>query len=136
MLEPVDLILSALAVYRLAVFIGEDAFPPVAWLREKILTRWPSEDTTFGISEVEKIGDAWFTLGGHEVIQDPGRPGQFMALGPFRWSKVITCVWCSSIWIAGGAVAAVVYAPIFWGYASLILALSAAAGLLESWRQR
>lgn len=133
---PLSLIISALAVFRLAVFIGEDAFPPIAWLREKILARWPSEDTRFTVTEVDQdIEDkAWYIAGtGREVIQVEA--GQWIALTPSKWSKVITCVWCSSMWIAGGAFALDYHYPQVWVPASVILALSAVAGLIQGWRE-
>lgn len=45
---------------------------------------------------------------------------------------LITCPWCSSMYIGFGAVAARRFAPRVWGPVASALAASAAAGLLSS----
>lgn len=135
MSEPLELILGALLVWRASVFLGQDAFPPMAWLRERILRRFPSDDTSFTVEEVERVDDAWYLRGtGREVIQP--EPGRWIAPIPSRWSKVLTCVACSSIWLAGGALALLQFAPDVWMWVSRIGALSALAVVIEAWRDR
>lgn len=48
-----------------------------------------------------------------------------------RWpAYLITCEWCTSVWIAAVAVAGTVWLPQVWAYLAAVAALSAAAGWL------
>lgn len=44
----------------------------------------------------------------------------------------ITCPWCTSIWLAAGAVAATRLVPDPWSYLALLLTASAVAGALST----
>lgn len=133
---PLDLIVSALAVFRLAVFIADDAFPPMMWVRERLLARWPSDDTLFHVSELTHVRDGvgqtrkW----GRVVEQLEPRSEYFVAVSPYRWAKLITCIWCLSIWVGAAAVSALYWIPSIWTPFALVLALSAVAGLLNTLR--
>lgn len=86
-----DVLILAFAVARIARFITTDSLfnTPREWL----LTRWPADDTVFGDSEVTdgKLSS------GVEVFKD--LDGWF-ATYPNKWSEVITCSWCASVWVA------------------------------------
>lgn len=129
LVSPAELIIDALAVFRLAVFISDDAFPPMASLREKILARWPSDDTLFLPDQVEQSDGRWINTEGNVMV--PIEDGYFTAYEPFAWSKLISCVWCLSIWLAVLPVAGRSWFPSVWGIIALVLALSATAGLLN-----
>src|SRR3990172_1052891 len=47
-----ELLVDALAVYRLTRLITLDGFPPIRRAREWVLRRWPSEDTELAESEM------------------------------------------------------------------------------------
>jgi len=53
------------------------------------------------------------------------------AVDPFKWSELLTCDWCSSIWIGVGAAAAYYYNPDITFWVSLPLALSFVAAWLN-----
>ena len=48
---------------------------------------------------------------------------------------LISCPWCSSIWLGAGVAVARRFAPRVWGVVSLALAGSAVAGLIEERRR-
>lgn len=48
------------------------------------------------------------------------------------WAEGVTCAWCVSVWVAAGAVVARRVAPRTWDRAARALALSYAAGWLNS----
>lgn len=96
-----DLLVLALAVARLSRLITSDSL--LQRPREALLRRWPTDDTTFGDSEVTKASTNTFgqTVGtltsGVEVI----RAGDaWYPLNPYLWSELVTCVWCNSFWLA------------------------------------
>lgn len=45
-------ILLALAAYRITRFISRDDWPPIAWLREKLVTRWSEPVISAGDDKV------------------------------------------------------------------------------------
>lgn len=47
-----------------------------------------------------------------------------------KWSYVLTCPWCASVWLAGGIVAARSLFPKAWTPAAKLLALSSLTGLV------
>lgn len=49
---------------------------------------------------------------------------------PPKLAVLITCPWCSGVWVAAGVVLARHLAPTWWHPLSLVLAFSAVAGLL------
>jgi len=56
------------------------------------------------------------------------RPGR----GALRWLfDLVTCPWCSGVWIAGVVVLLTVYVPSGWKYVAYLLACAAAAGFLS-----
>lgn len=135
----VELVIAGIAVWRAAIFIGEDAFPPIRWLREQYLSRWPSDDTSFTVSEVEQTGGGrvevnrvWRNRHGVQVI--PVEDGEFIPLYPSRWSKLITCMACLSLWLGIGAVLLAEYAPTILPWITYPLALSGVALLLDRLR--
>lgn len=51
-------------------------------------------------------------------------------------AELITCPWCSSMYVAGIVLALHALLPTVWPYAAAMLAFSAVAGLLATWEQR
>ncbi len=120
-----NLVILALAVARLTRLLTTDSL--TQGIREWILTRWPDASTDFGDSEVKETGtdSLGFKTGtlktGREVFRTPEA---WYAVDPVKWSELLTCDWCSSIWIGLGAAAAHYYYPDITFWVSLPLALS------------
>lgn len=86
-----EVVILAFAVARITRLITTDSIfdGPRDW----VLSRWPADDTVFGDSEVTngKLST------GVEVFREVD--GWF-ATYPKKWSEVITCNWCASVWVA------------------------------------
>lgn len=98
------LVLDALACYRLTRLVVADSFPPVARLRVRIVTKHTKTTPN--------------PDGGH--VEEPG-----------PLAELVQCSWCASVWLAAGVVTAHWFAPTVWPPVSLVLALSAAAGVVS-----
>lgn len=94
--------IDALAVARLARLVTTDNFPPIEKLREAVLDRYPTVNW-----RGQEIEGHWF-------------------------GELITCPWCSSVWIGAGVVAARAIAPRWWDPVAKLLAFSEVAGLAAS----
>lgn len=128
------LLLAAFAVHRITRLIVADSFPPVRKLRERLLSRWPSEDTVFTDEWVTHTTGEPETLGGAEVLFVDG--AGWVARSPHWLGELVTCVWCASFWIASLAAVALwlsgaVELPII-GWLALPFAYSTVAGLIEA----
>lgn len=127
-----NLVILALAVARLIRLVTQDSI--TQRLRERLLTRWPDASTEFGDSEVTELAtDALgFRTGtlqtGREVFRTTDA---WYAVEPFKWSELLTCEWCLSIWIGVGAAAAYYFSPEITFWVSLPLALSFVAAWLN-----
>jgi hypothetical protein len=130
-MDAVHLVVLALAVARLARLIVHDSLTerPRTWL----LRRWPTDDTEFGDSEVTETGKD--TLGfriGHlsTGVMVFRTPNAWYAQTPHKWSELLTCVWCSSVWVGIAVWTAYWFYPdaVYW---LVPLALSQIAGLLD-----
>lgn len=95
------LTIDALAVYRLTILVTRDT-----------------------ITEPVR---QWIRAAGRTTAGVP-RPGRAAA----RWIfDLVTCPWCSGVWIAGAVVLLTVYTPGGWKYAAYLLACAAVAGFLS-----
>jgi hypothetical protein len=97
------LTIDALAVYRLTRLVTTDTL--TSPLRMRLLA-----------AGRDKMGNS--------------RPGPLRAYARNLFD-LVTCAWCSSMWIAGTVVLLTVYVPSYWKYAAYVLALSAVAGFLS-----
>lgn len=50
-----------------------------------------------------------------------------------KFTELVGCPWCSSMYVAAVVVTARVAAPRVWSYLATVLAMSAATGLLSTW---
>jgi hypothetical protein len=128
----VNLVILALAVARLTRLVTQDTL--TQGIREWALTRWPNASTEFGDSEVtghgtDSLGYRTGTLTtGREVFRTSEA---WYAVDPWKWSGLLTCDWCLSIWFGIGAAAAYYYYPEVTFWVSLPLALSFVAAWLN-----
>jgi Protein of unknown function (DUF1360) len=97
------LVCDALAVYRLAILITQDAITNgLRTLIQRPYQRLQRRNTTRAMPK----GFRWYLV------------------------ELSTCPWCVSIWVAAGAIALTRLAPTVWQYAAIALACSAVAGFL------
>jgi hypothetical protein len=130
-----NLVILALAVARLTRLVTQDSL--TQRIREWVLIRWPDASTEFGDSEVTEL--ATDSLGYRTGTLTTGREvfrttEAWYAVDPFKWSELLTCDWCLSIWIGVGAAAAHYYYPEITFWVSLPLALSFVAAWLNEAR--
>ena len=130
-----SLLVLALAVARLTRLVTTDSITQP--IREWVLTRWPDASTEFGDSEVR--GHGTDSLGYRTGTLTTGRQvfragDAWYAVDPYKWSELLTCDWCLSIWIGLGAAAGYYYYPDVTFWISLPLALSFVAAWLNDMR--
>ena len=130
-----NLVILALAVARLTRLVTQDSITQT--IREWVLTRWPDASSEFGDSEVtEQATDALgYRTGTLETGREVFRTTEaWYAVAPFKWSELLTCDWCLSIWVGIGAAAAHYLYPEITFWVSLPLALSFVAAWLNDMR--
>jgi hypothetical protein len=98
------LVVMSLAVYRLTRLVVEDTFPPVLWLRDRLVGGWrpltlpeqevvarqPGGNHPFPLTEVDGVQQRWITR---------------RSWSPFWLSELLSCPWCASGWVAAGVTA-------------------------------
>lgn len=65
-----------------------------------------------------------------DTLTEPAREAVALVLGESRWSELLHCPWCLSVWLAGGVVLARRVFPRAWPAVARVLAYSAVTGLL------
>lgn len=109
------LIVMALATYRLTRLVVADTFPPVLWLRDRLVGGWREPTMKEQNHELYPLGEV-----------DEGRRKSIPGLGiltlvdgelqiyarrwkwsPFWLAELISCPWCASGWVALGVTAGV-----------------------------
>jgi hypothetical protein len=127
-----NLVILALAVARLTRLVTQDSL--TQRIREWVLTRWPDDSTEFGDSEVTERGtDALgFRTGTLKTGRQVFRTSEaWYAVDPYKSSELLTCDWCSSIWIGLAAAASHYFYPEITFWVALPLALSFVAAWLN-----
>lgn len=114
------LLVAALAIARFTRLVTKDEFPPVAALRDRLLARWPAEDTAFAEQadakvEVFRVGEVWVPERSHWL------------------GDLITCAWCASVWVAAIVVPLTYWLGPWFDWVLMVPAFSQIAGLLASW---
>jgi hypothetical protein len=111
-------VLMCLAAYRLTRLIVKDTFPPVLWLRDRLVGGWrpltePEQAQT--LVRLQSIADT----------QDDPEFGQLRMINfktsryltrkpwsPYWLAELLSCPWCASAYVSGGLTAAV---DVFYG---------------------
>lgn len=125
MTTPLLLLVMALASYRLTRLVVADTFPPVLWLRDRLVGGWRP------LTDAEQAAD--WDPGQLEFIDGTAhRYVHRAAWSPYWLAELLSCPWCASGWIAlavtGGTWAAVglpvplLVWPAVWGVAALLAA--------------
>lgn len=92
-----EFVILALCVARLTRLVTEDGI--TERYRNRLLTRWPSEDTTFGDSEVTQSQGDVGNVGQLPVVH---LEGSWYPLRTYPLASLLTCAWCASFWIGVG----------------------------------
>lgn len=100
------LLVMSLAVYRLTRLVVADSFPPVLWLRDRLVGGW--RPLTLGESETNRLpvmeeGQSATVayLGGLTVIDgEMNRYVNRKRWSPFWLAELLSCPWCASGWVA------------------------------------
>jgi hypothetical protein len=105
------LIVMSLATYRGTRLVVEDTFPPVLWLRDRLVGGWrpltlkESETNRLPVMEESQSATvAW--LGGLTVID--GQMNRYVRRwkrSPFWLADLLSCPWCAGGWVAAGVTA-------------------------------
>jgi hypothetical protein len=102
------LLVMSLAVYRLTRLVVADTFPPVLWLRDRLVGGWreptmkEQHHELFPTGEVEEHtlksvpGLGMFRLVEGELFIYAGR----WKWSPFWLAELLSCPWCASGWVA------------------------------------
>lgn len=78
------LLMMSVTTFRLTWLVVRDEFPPVRWVREKIID---------------------LNLRTAKQVRVPDVDGQYYLENRGKWSwlaDLVTCYWCVSVWVSGG----------------------------------
>lgn len=109
------LIVMSLATYRGTKLIVEDTFPPVLWLRDRLVGGWreptmkEQHHQAYPTGQLEE--DEWLHVEGLGLFTlADGEPQIYRRRwkrSPFWLAELISCPWCASGWVAAGVTAGV-----------------------------
>jgi hypothetical protein len=99
------LIMMALSGYRLTVLVVRDTFPPVLWLRDRVVGGWrPLTDKEWSAVRAAGRGEKPFHT---QSLDFGGARGEQEARWidrkpwvPYWLAELMSCPWCASGWIA------------------------------------
>lgn len=135
-LDPLLILIDILAVYRLTRLIVKDTLLQEA--RWWILRRWPSELTTYPdvIVEEQRINEGMVTglvQGRTPVYLSTSDSGEdeWRAIKVFKWTELVECVYCASVWVAFAVLALRVWWD-WWQWPALGLAIAGVVALIFS----
>ena len=133
-----ELAILTLAAWRLTRLAILDDFPPVQWVKQRLLARWPAPDTTYPdtgqvVPDGEFPSDGVIVQGRKWVRQVAvtwdDEVGEWLAVDPHWVGRLITCPWCLGFWVTAGVVAGWVLVP--WSmWLWLVLAMAALVGIV------
>ena len=100
------LIVMSLATYRLTRLVVADTFPPVLWLRDRLVGGW--RPLTLRESEVNRLpvlkdGQSATVAGLGAVTMIDGQVNRYAERwkrSPFWVAELLSCPWCASGWVA------------------------------------
>lgn len=105
------LLVMSLAVYRLTRLVVSDTFPPVLWMRDRLVGGWrpltlkESEGNPLPVME-EGQSATLARIGGLMMVDgEVQRYAQRWRRSPFWLAELLSCPWCASGWIAAGVTA-------------------------------
>lgn len=110
------LLVMALATYRGTKLIVADTFPPVLWLRDRLVGGWRpltlKEQETY-VTDVAAVVEGPLALPHPQLgalMRTDGEVNRYARRAkwsPFWLAELISCPWCASGWVAAGVTAGV-----------------------------
>lgn len=98
--------LMCLTAYRATRLLIKDTFPPVLWLRDRLVGGWrPLTEGEQGVVSRQPGGNQPFPL--TEQDGQKLRWNTRRSWVPYWLAELISCPWCASAYISGGLTAAV-----------------------------
>jgi hypothetical protein len=93
------LLVMSLAVYRLTRLVVADTFPPVLWLRDRLVGGWrPLTEREW--AQLRSAGSAYMPWKTQSVDGVENRWVERKAWSPFWLAELLSCPWCASGWVA------------------------------------
>jgi hypothetical protein len=96
------LLVMSLATYRGTKLVVEDTFPPVLWLRDRLVGGWrPMTDQEWDLLRSKSLGESkpWRTTAIDDV---ENRWVERKKWSPNWLAELLSCPWCASGWVALG----------------------------------
>jgi len=130
-----EILVIVLATHRVTRLVVDDTFPPIAKLRDAILSRWPADDTMFVESEVVPVEvddtHGYTTTSGVPLIHiSTNTTTGFWPVTGHWLGDLVSCGWCVSVW-AGGIVVGAWQLAGWSRWVWLVLAASTVTGLIR-----
>jgi len=106
------LLMMSLATYRGTKLVVEDTFPPVLWLRDRLVGGWRPlteqelDSHTLLDLPSDDVAAPHPTLG--SVMRIDGQINRYVPRSrwsPYWLAELLSCPWCASGWIAAGVTA-------------------------------
>jgi hypothetical protein len=93
------LLVMSLAVYRGTRLVVADTFPPVLWLRDRLVGGWrPLTEREW--AQLRSAGSAYMPWKTQSVDGVENRWVERKAWSPFWLAELLSCPWCASGWVA------------------------------------
>ncbi len=103
------LLVMSLATYRLTKLVVEDTFPPVLWLRDRLVGGWrpltlkEQDEYAIDVASVTEgpVASPHQQLGA--LLRTDGQVARYVRRSkrsPFWLAELISCPWCASGWVA------------------------------------
>lgn len=129
-MNPLELLIVGLAASRITRLAVSDTITEP--LRRKLWRVFPGRDVTFGDSEVRRDGTDMFGrevgwMGTREMFKTDGA---WYAVHPSWVGDLISCAWCTGLWVGVAGFAAYWFYPVVVPYAAA-LAVAELIGLLN-----
>jgi hypothetical protein len=101
------LLVMSLATYRLTRLAVEDAFPPVLWVRDRVVGGWRplTEPEQERLQMNIRTGGPTLGWDQQDIDGVPHRYVRRASWSPFWLAELLSCPWCASGWIAAAVTA-------------------------------
>lgn len=100
----------ALTTYRLTRLLVEDTFPPVLWLRDRLVGGWRPL-TEKELAQARSAGLAYMPWKTTAIDDVENRWVERARWVPYWLADLLSCPFCASGWIGAGVVAGAWFAP-------------------------
>ncbi len=103
------LLVMSLAVYRLTRLLVEDTFPPVLWVRDRVVGGWrplTEKEHEKYFTDVAAVVEGPLALPHSKLgalMRTDGQVNRYVRRvkwSPFWLAELLSCPWCASGWVA------------------------------------